>query len=112
MTVAYVGDEMNVDSDPNGQLLRTPDKRSGEPGVREHGEVCPRSEAAERLGRVANGVHHGFVGEPESVNAWWAGGSVEIYAHARVIHHPDDSVSVIAPDELGALQRVEERARK
>lgn len=31
--------------------------------------------------REANGVHHGFFGEPESVDAWWAGGSVEVYAH-------------------------------
>lgn len=51
--------------------------------------------------REANGVHHGFFGAPESVDAWWAGGSVEVYAHARVIHHPDDSVSVVALDELG-----------
>lgn len=51
--------------------------------------------------REANGVHHRFFGEPESANAWWAGGSVEVYAHARVIHHTDESVSVVALDELG-----------
>jgi hypothetical protein len=51
--------------------------------------------------REANGVHHDFFGEPESVGEWWAGGSVEVYPHARVIHHLDDSVSVVALDELG-----------
>jgi hypothetical protein len=29
------------------------------------------------------------------------GGPAGEYAHARVIHHPDDSVSVVALDELG-----------
>jgi hypothetical protein len=51
--------------------------------------------------REAGAAHPGFFGAPESVGPWWAGGSVEEYAHARVIHHLDDSVSVVALDDLG-----------
>lgn len=46
-------------------------------------------------------VHPGFFDEPDSVGPWWAGGSVEEYPHARVIHHLDDSVSVVGLDDLG-----------
>jgi hypothetical protein len=49
----------------------------------------------------ANRLHPGFFGEPTSVGPWWTGGSVEQYAHARVIHHLDESVSIVALDETG-----------
>lgn len=32
---------------------------------------------------------------------WWAGGHVEEYHHARVIHRGDDSVSVVAKTPYG-----------
>ena len=46
-------------------------------------------------------IHPGFFDEPNSTGPWWAGGSVEEYTHARVIHHLDESVSVVALDDLG-----------
>ena len=46
-------------------------------------------------------IHPGFFDEPNSTGPWWAGGSVEEYPHARVIHHLDESVSVVALDDLG-----------
>lgn len=77
-----------------------------------------------------NVVRPGTFGEPTSTGDWWAGGYVEEYPDARVIHHddgPDDyskqaasgvewcrSVSVIAKTEAGALalaraaQRIEQ----
>lgn len=35
-------------------------------------------------------------GEPTTVDDWWAGGTVEEYPAARVIHRGDDSVSVVS----------------
>lgn len=55
----------------------------------------------------ANGVDEGLFGEPTSVGPWWAGGSVEEYPDARVIHHDDGrepmdrSVSVVALTQRG-----------
>ena len=40
--------------------------------------------------------------EPESSGDWWAGGYVEEYPEARVLHREDESVSVISKTDLGA----------
>jgi hypothetical protein len=61
----------------------------------------------------ANRLHPDLFDEPVSVGPWWAGGSVEQYPHARIIHHPDESVSVLALDELGhaVLTQADQRLR-
>ena len=42
-------------------------------------------------------------GAPTSVGPWWAGGCVEEYEDARVIHRPDGlSVSIVSKTERGA----------
>lgn len=51
--------------------------------------------------REANGVEAKFFDAPESSGPWWAGGSVEEYADARVIHREDGSVSVVATSDHG-----------
>lgn len=40
-------------------------------------------------------------GNPIELAAWWAGGSVEEYIDARVLHREDPSVSIIAKTEHG-----------
>lgn len=42
-----------------------------------------------------------FFGRPSYLGPWWAGGSVEEYEHARVLHREDPSVSIIAKTEHG-----------
>ena len=39
---------------------------------------------------------------PDSTGDWWAGGYVEEYKDARVLHREDESVSVISKTALGA----------
>jgi hypothetical protein len=41
-------------------------------------------------------------GAPESTGDWWAGGYVEEYPDARVLHREDESVSVTSKSNLGA----------
>lgn len=41
-------------------------------------------------------------GKPSLVGDWWAGGTVEEYAHARVLRRPDGTVSVASKDGVGA----------
>lgn len=48
----------------------------------------------------ANTIEPGFFGRPE-ISKWWAGGTVEEYEHARVLHRTDPSVSIIAKTEHG-----------
>lgn len=50
----------------------------------------------------ANRVEESFFDSPDSTGDWWAGGWVEEYPHARVLHRTDESVSVIAKDDHGA----------
>lgn len=51
--------------------------------------------------------HEQIFGAPESTGPWWAGGNVEEYPHARIIHRhdgdgeDDHTVSVVAKDEIG-----------
>lgn len=40
-------------------------------------------------------------GRPESTGPWWAGGTVEEYEHARVLHRGDGSVSITSKTEHG-----------
>lgn len=40
-------------------------------------------------------------GEPESQGDWWAGGFVEEYPDARVLHRLDESVSVVSKTPRG-----------
>jgi hypothetical protein len=49
----------------------------------------------------ANRITPGMFGEPD-ISPWWAGGEVEEYKDARVIHRPDGSVSVVSKTEHGA----------
>jgi hypothetical protein len=39
---------------------------------------------------------------PDSTGDWWAGGYVEEYKDAYVLHREDESVSVISKTDLGA----------
>jgi predicted DNA-binding protein len=41
-------------------------------------------------------------GSPESDGDWWAGGYVEEYPDARVIHRTDDTVSIFSKTDRGA----------
>ena len=41
-------------------------------------------------------------GTPDSTGKWWAGGYVEEYGHARVLHREDETVSVISKSDRGA----------
>jgi len=49
-----------------------------------------------------NRVFPGTFDCPDSQGDWWAGGHVEEYEHARVIHRADESVSVVSKTEYGA----------
>jgi hypothetical protein len=56
----------------------------------------------------------GIFGTPlDSSGPWWAGGESEEYGHARIIHHLDESVSVVALTEEAskALAAAELRIR-
>ena len=50
---------------------------------------------------AANDADPGIFGEPESQGKWWAGGYVEEYADARVVHRSDPSVSIVSKTERG-----------
>ena len=39
---------------------------------------------------------------PTSTGEWWAGGHVEEYLDARVLHREDDSVSIVSKTDRGA----------
>ena len=63
---------------------------------------------------IADERGHGkqaIFGAPESTGKWWAGGSVEEYEHARVLHRGDRSVSIVSKTQFGAemLQAAGER---
>jgi hypothetical protein len=47
-----------------------------------------------------NGIDRIF-GTAIHTEKWWAGGTVEIYEHARVIHRTDDSCSIVGLTERG-----------
>jgi len=49
-------------------------------------------------------------GKPE-LSEWWAGGTVEEYEHARVIHRIDPSVSIVSKTEYGHEVLVEAAKR-
>jgi hypothetical protein len=51
--------------------------------------------------REANGIEPGVFGSPTHTGPWWAGGSVEDYPDARIIHRDDGSVSVVSVTERG-----------
>jgi hypothetical protein len=59
--------------------------------------------------RQVNRIAPDTFGKPE-VGPWWAGGSVEEYPDARVIHRGDDSISVVSKTERGD-QLIREAAR-
>lgn len=42
-----------------------------------------------------------FFGRPELHAPWWAGGTVEEYPDARVIHRGDGSVSIVSKTKYG-----------
>jgi hypothetical protein len=50
-------------------------------------------------------------GSPDSTGDWWAGGYVEEYPDARVLHREDDSVSIFSKTDRGAdlIRRAAER---
>lgn len=48
-----------------------------------------------------NDIDPTMFGQPLELAAWWAGGSVEEYTDARVLHREDPSVSIIAKTEHG-----------
>jgi hypothetical protein len=57
--------------------------------------------------RTANGIakdqgQEPLFDSPESTGDWWAGGYVEEYPDARVLHREDGSVSVISKTPRGA----------
>lgn len=49
-----------------------------------------------------NRLAPGTFGAPDSLGPWWAGGSVEEYQDARVIHRPDGTVSIVSKTPRGA----------
>lgn len=51
---------------------------------------------------AANAIDPKMFGTPDHTGPWWAGGSVEEYEHARVIHRDDDSVSIVPKTDHGA----------
>lgn len=58
----------------------------------------------------ANDIDPTFFGAPE-IEEWWAGGTVEEYEHARVLHRTDPSVSILSKTEYGdkILRQVAEK---
>lgn len=51
---------------------------------------------------AANRISPGMFGAPYETGPWWAGGSVEEYPDARVLHRGDGSVSVVSKTDKGA----------
>jgi hypothetical protein len=51
----------------------------------------------------SNKVVPGTFGTPTSTGPWWAGGEVEEYEDARIIHRGDGTVSVVSKTLVGAL---------
>ena len=41
-------------------------------------------------------------GRPSEISEWWAGGTVEEYEHARVIHREDPTVSIVSKTDHGS----------
>jgi len=54
-----------------------------------------------RVIHTSNDIEPGMFGKPDYLGAWWAGGSVEEYPDARVLHRGDGSVSVVSKTERG-----------
>jgi len=50
----------------------------------------------------ANRLAPDTFGAPTSVDAWWAGGTVEEYTDARVLHREDGSLSVVSKTAFGS----------
>jgi hypothetical protein len=65
--VIHIRDEMNINRDRNGQMLRASDKRTHESGVREHSEICPLRQAMEGLDWIVDCVYRGEVGKSHPV---------------------------------------------
>jgi hypothetical protein len=78
------------------------------PEVAEHATGSPWNGYPEWLQLIwkANDLRPETFGEPE-ISEWWAGGTVEEYPDARVIHRGDGTVSVVAktPEGLDVLSR-------
>lgn len=67
----------------------------------EHGEHTGPGEWLQII-HESNRIHPGMFGAAESRGPWWAGGSVEEYTDARIIHRDDSpTVSVVSKTELG-----------
>jgi hypothetical protein len=49
----------------------------------------------------ANEIAPDTFGRPDHLGPWWAGGSVEEYPDARVLHRGDGSVSIVSKTEKG-----------
>ncbi len=49
----------------------------------------------------ANRVTPDMFGAADSTGEWWAGGYVEEYHDARVLHRPDGTVSVVSKTDAG-----------
>lgn len=63
---------------------------------------------------VAGERGHGkmaMFGAPDFLGEWWAGGSVEEYEHARVLHRGDETVSVVSKTDFGAEMLTEAATR-
>lgn len=51
----------------------------------------------------ANEIEPKFFGRPTEMGSWWAGGSVEEYEHARVLHRGDGTVSIVGKTDHGSM---------
>lgn len=51
---------------------------------------------------ACNDIDPEMFGEPTEISEWWAGGTVEEYEHARVIHRTDPTVSIVSKTDYGA----------
>lgn len=49
----------------------------------------------------ANDIRPGTFLSPEHTGPWWAGGEVEEYPDARVIHRGDGTVSIVSKTDEG-----------
>ena len=65
--------------------------------------VSIRATAAEWLPIVhaTNTIDPELFGKPTHVGPWWAGGVVEDYADARIIHREDDSRTIVSRTDRG-----------
>lgn len=59
----------------------------------------------------ANRIDPDMFGAPLRTGPWWAGGSVEEYADARVLHRTDGSVSIVSLTDRGAAILAQAAAR-